>query len=193
MQKFMQYVVNYTTVGKDLTRFGVILFSTNAQSNFTLQEYDSKRRVLKAISDLKPPKGDTYIGKALEYTLEYFGAQHGGRADKRVPQILMIITDGEATNPYNLEKPSAALRNKGITVVSIGVEGAKVDQLEIMAGYDKSKVFYVVDFDALETIYKNITKIICNETKPGKKMCCCTSVHTIMLLTSQEHVERRQM
>ncbi|XP_072249472.1 collagen alpha-6(VI) chain-like [Leuresthes tenuis] len=167
MQKFMQYVVNYTTVGKDLTRFGVILFSTNPQSSFTLQEYDSKRRVLKAISDLKPPKGDTYIGKALEYTLEYFGAQHGGRAEKRVPQILMIITDGEATNPYNLEKPSAALRNNGITVISIGVEGAKVDQLEIMAGYDKSKVFYVVDFDALETIYKNITKIICNETKPG--------------------------
>ncbi|KAM4580451.1 collagen alpha-6(VI) chain-like isoform 1-T2 [Odontesthes bonariensis] len=167
MQKFMQHVVNYTSVGKDLTRFGVILFSTNAKSSFTLQDYNTKRRVLKAISDLKPPKGDTYIDKALEYTLEYFGPQHGGRGEQNLPQILMVITDGEATNPYNLEKPSLALRDQGITVISIGVEGAKVDQLEIIAGYDKSKVFYVADFDALQTIYKNITETICNETKPG--------------------------
>ncbi|XP_045899701.1 collagen alpha-6(VI) chain isoform X2 [Micropterus dolomieu] len=166
MQKFMESIVNQTTVGKDLTRFGVILYSTNPKSIFTLKQYDTKRDVAQAISALKSPFGDTYTGKALAYSLQFFNAQHGGRADLQVPQILMVITDGDATDPNNLLAPSKALAAKGITVFSIGVEGANKAQLEIMAGNDKSRVFYVDNFAALETLYKNITHVLCNTTKP---------------------------
>ncbi|XP_010770923.1 collagen alpha-6(VI) chain-like, partial [Notothenia coriiceps] len=34
-----------------------------------------------------------------------------------------------------------------------------------MAGHDSSKVFYVDNFKALETLYKNITQVLCNITK----------------------------
>ncbi|KAM6910513.1 collagen alpha-6(VI) chain [Xenentodon cancila] len=166
MQRFMQSVVNQTTVGKDLTRFGVILYSTNAKTSFTLDKYSTKQDILKAILALKPPYGDTYTGKALKYSLQFFSAENGGRAELQVPQILMVITDGDATDRYNLVEPSLALRDKGVSVFSIGVEGANVTQLEIMANYDKSKVFYVTDFDALENLYKNITQELCNTTKP---------------------------
>nr|XP_046254472.1 collagen alpha-6(VI) chain isoform X2 [Scatophagus argus] len=166
MQKFMESMVNQTTVGKDLTRFGVILYSTNPNSIFTLKEYDSKRDVLKAISALKSPYGDTYTGKALAYSLEFFNEKHGGRATLQVPQILMVITDGDATDRNNLVAPSLALRDKDIRVFSIGVEGANKTQLEIMAGGDTSRVFYVDNFDALETLYKNISHVLCNSTKP---------------------------
>ncbi|XP_026172742.1 collagen alpha-6(VI) chain-like isoform X2 [Mastacembelus armatus] len=167
MQKFMMSIVNQTTVGEDLTRFGVILYSTNPKSIFTLKEHYSKPEVLKAISDLKSPYGDTYTGKALAYSLEFFNAEHGGRAALLVPQILMVITDGDATDRNNLVAPSVELRNKRISVFSIGVEGANKTQLEIMAGYDTSRVFYVDNFSALETLYKNITHVLCNSTKPA--------------------------
>ena len=170
MQKFMKSVVNETTVGKDLTRFGVILYSTNPRSIFTLKQYDSKRQVLKAIDALRSPFGDTYTGRALAYTLEYFSPDNGGRAALRVPQILMVITDGDATDRNSLVAPSVALRNNGISVLSIGVEGANKTQLEVMAGGDKSKVFYVDNFEALENLYKNITNVLCNTTKPGKRL-----------------------
>lgn len=170
MQLFMQAMVNQTTVGKNLTRFGVILYSTNPKSVFTLDTYSSRQEVFKAISDLKSPFGDTYTGKALKYCLQFFNAEHGGRAELQVPQILMVITDGDATDLHNLEEPSLALRNKGVNVFSIGVEGANVTQLEIMAGQDKSKVFYVDSFAALETLYKNISQVLCNYTKPGKEV-----------------------
>lgn len=166
MQKFMESMVNQTTVGKDLTRFGVILYSTDPRSVFTLKQYTTKREVLQAISALKSPFGDTFTGKALDYTLEYFNSDHGGRAALQVPQILMVITDGDATDRNNLAGPSIALRDKGISVFSIGVEGANRTQLEIMSGHDSSKVFYVDNFDALETLYKNITHVLCNSTKP---------------------------
>ncbi|XP_036930513.1 collagen alpha-6(VI) chain isoform X4 [Acanthopagrus latus] len=167
MQKFMKSVVNETTVGKDLTRFGVILYSTNPQSIFTLKQYDSKRQVLKAIDALKSPFGDTYTGRALAYTLDFFNQDNGGRAALRVPQILMVITDGDATDRNSLVAPSVALRSNGISVLSIGVEGANKTQLEVMAGGDKSRVFYVDNFEALENLYKNITHVLCNSTKPA--------------------------
>ncbi|XP_030013917.1 collagen alpha-6(VI) chain isoform X2 [Sphaeramia orbicularis] len=166
MQKFMESMVNQTTVGKDLTRFGVILYSTDANSIFTLNQYTTKREVLRAISELKSPFGDTYTGKALAYSLDFFNPEHGGRAAQKIPQILMVITDGDATDRHNLEVPSNALRDQGISVFSIGVEGANLTQLEIMAGQEKSRVFYVDNFDALETLYKNITQVLCNSTKP---------------------------
>ncbi|XP_015247149.1 PREDICTED: collagen alpha-4(VI) chain-like [Cyprinodon variegatus] len=166
MQKFMQSMVNQTTVGKALTRFGVILYSTNPNSIFTLNQYSTRQEVIQAIAALRSPYGDTYTGRALTYSLQFFSSEHGGRAEQQVPQILMVITDGDATDRYNLAEPSKALRDKGVNVFSIGVEGANVTQLEIMSGHDKSKVFYVDNFDALETLYTNITKELCNSTKP---------------------------
>uniref|UniRef100_A0A671U8T7 VWFA domain-containing protein n=1 Tax=Sparus aurata TaxID=8175 RepID=A0A671U8T7_SPAAU len=176
MQKFMKSVVRETTVGKELTRFGVILYSTNPQSIFTLKQYDSKRQVLKAIDALKSPYGDTYTGRALAYALDYFNQDSGGRGALRVPQILMVITDGDATDRSSLVAPSVALRDNGITVFSIGVEGANKAQLEVMAGGDKSKVFYVDNFEALENLYKTVTHVLCNSTKPGKRPCSASVV-----------------
>ncbi|XP_034029371.1 collagen alpha-6(VI) chain [Thalassophryne amazonica] len=166
MKTFMSSMVNQTTVGKDLTRFGVIMYSNDPKSVFTLKKYVSKRQVLQAISALKSPNGDTYTGKALEYSLQYFNAEHGGRAELKVPQILMVITDGDATDSRNLVKPSIALREHNISVFSIGVEGAIQSQLETMAGGDTSKVFYVDNFKALETLHRNISHVLCNYTKP---------------------------
>ncbi len=185
MQKFMESMVNQTTVGKDLTRIGVILYSTNPKSIFTLKEYNSKREVIKAISELKSPYGDTYTGKALAYSLEFFNDAHGGRSALQVPQILVVITDGDATDRNSLVAPSLALRDNGISVFSIGVEGANKTQLEIMAGHDTSRVFYVDNFDALETLYKNITHVLCNSTKPGKTQKC--PLYTVVLNLDREH------
>lgn len=182
MQKFMESVVDQTTVGQDLTRFGVILYSDAAKSSFTLKKHKSKRDVLKAVTDLTATGGNTYTGKALAYSLQFFNAEHGGRKVLKVPQILMVITDGEATDPYSLKEPSDALRNNGVTVFSIGVKEANPDELETMAGGDTSKVFYVDNFEALETLYKNISSVLCNSTKPGKSVSsfiCDADTHSI--------------
>ncbi|KAM3873545.1 LOW QUALITY PROTEIN: collagen alpha-6(VI) chain-like [Diretmus argenteus] len=166
MLKFMESVVNKTTVGENLTRFGVILYSNDPKSMFNLNTYYSKKEILTTITALTAPHGDTYTGKALEYSLQFFDSKHGGRRASRVPQILMVITDGDATDRNKLVAPSVALQENGISVFSIGVEGAIKAQLETMAGGDLSRVFFVDNFDALETLYANMSHAICNTTKP---------------------------
>uniref|UniRef100_A0A665U1F7 VWFA domain-containing protein n=1 Tax=Echeneis naucrates TaxID=173247 RepID=A0A665U1F7_ECHNA len=123
MQIFMKSFVEKATVGKDQTRFGVILYATTPASYFVLKDFESKRDVLTAISNITAPAGDTYTSAALKFSSQYFGAVHGGRKALKVPQILMVITDGEATDPHDLKPASDKLREDGVTVFSIGVKG----------------------------------------------------------------------
>lgn len=166
----MVSVVNQTAVGDDLTRFGFILFSEEPESKFELNTYRNKSDILTAIQRVVPPQKNTYTSKALKYSLQFFSAGNGGRKANKVPQILMVITDGEATDPHDLKGTSDALRDNGITVFSIGVKEAKRAELETMAGGDTSKVFFVDNFKALETLYKNISSELCGSTKRGKNL-----------------------
>ncbi|XP_032413696.1 collagen alpha-4(VI) chain-like isoform X2 [Xiphophorus hellerii] len=165
MQVFMESVVSRSIVSRDSTRFGAILFSNEPKIKFTLETYNSKGEIRNAIRALVPPKDDTYTSEALDYSLQFFNEEHGGRRRFRVPQILMVITDGAATNPANLGKNSDALRANNITVFSIGVENANKDELLIMAGNNQSNVFYVDKFDQLETLYRQISGVVCSITK----------------------------
>lgn len=167
MMKFMDSIVNETTVGPNLTRFGLILFSTDAKNSFTLDQHTSKIAVREAIKAQKLKFGNTGTPKALNFSLPFFSEKHGGRAALGVPQILMLITDGEAQKPSELPAASAALRDSGISTFAIGIKDARVDQLMIVAGNDASKVFYVDNFSALEGLHRNISEVLCKTTKPG--------------------------
>lgn len=176
----MNSVVSNSTVGKDLTQFGLILYADSPNSVLTLNKCESKQDILNAIKGAVQPAGNTYTSKALKYCLQYFEATKGGRKASNVPQILMVVTDGEATDWPGLKQSSDELRNAGVTVISIGVESKDKEeqrnQLETMAGGDPSKVFSVNNFRALEILYTNISSVLCESTKPGK-WCDGARVH----------------
>ncbi|XP_034057183.1 LOW QUALITY PROTEIN: collagen alpha-6(VI) chain-like [Gymnodraco acuticeps] len=165
MQRFMASIVNQTTVGTSLTRFGLISYSDEPRTHFKLNAYDSKRKVLAAIPTVKPEGGGTYTDKALRYSLEYFNAKHGGR---EVPQILIVITDGAANIPSNLKGPADKLREHGVTVISVGVKEADRDQLLTIAG-NTGRSFFVDRFEALGTLHNDMSSVLCNATKRGCK------------------------
>ncbi|XP_037310495.2 collagen alpha-6(VI) chain-like [Pungitius pungitius] len=165
MQTFMKTVVNQTKVGQENTRFGLLSYSTTPTRHFDLKDHDCKLDVLKGIDIKNPERDDTYTSRALNFSLEFFDAKYGGRRERGVPQILMVITDGEATDPYDLKKNSDALRKRGVNVVSIGVKNALKTELEIMAD-DPSKVFFVDNFEELSTLYRQMSNIFCR-----KKVC----------------------
>ncbi|KAI4793748.1 hypothetical protein KUCAC02_032521, partial [Chaenocephalus aceratus] len=165
MRRFMASIVNQTTVGTNLTRFGLISYSDEPRTHFKLSTYDSKRKVLAAIPTVKPEGGGTHTDEALSYSLEYFNAEHGGR---EVPQILIVLTDGPANIPSNLKGPADKLRDHGVTVISVGVKEADPDQLLTIAG-NAGRRFFVDRFEALGTLHNNMSSVLCNATKRGCK------------------------
>lgn len=165
MRRFMASIVNQTTVGTNLTRFGLISYSDEPRTHFKLSTYDSKRKVLAAIPTVKPEGGGTHTDEALSYSLEYFNAEHGGR---EVPQILIVITDGPANIPSDLKGPADKLREHGVTVISVGVKEADPDQLLTIAG-NAGRRFFVDTFEALGTLHNNMSSVLCNATKRGER------------------------
>ncbi|XP_035991472.1 LOW QUALITY PROTEIN: collagen alpha-6(VI) chain [Fundulus heteroclitus] len=177
MLNFMESIVNRTTVAENATRFGAIIYSNEPQIKFTLKDFNSNREVRNAVKALKAPNGDTYTSKALEYSLPFFDEEYGGRRKRNIPQFLMVITDGEATDHYQLKKYSDNLRGNNITVLSVGVKKANMSELLVMAGNQSDNVFYVEDFDKLEKLYGKITKVICNQTNKAR----CSQMDVVFL------------
>ncbi|XP_053350350.1 collagen alpha-6(VI) chain-like [Clarias gariepinus] len=185
MKFFMNSVVNNTQVGQDNVRFCTILYSDTPKSKFPLNRYYSKREVRDAIDNLNHEGGNTYTARALLYSLNYFSEANGGRRTKGVPQMLFVITDGEATDPHDLPKAADELEKLGVSVYGIGVAGAKTDELEIITK-DKRKISHVNDFEALKTLQKNISGVICNNTKPE---CQKKAADLVILIDGSESIK----
>ncbi|KAF5905697.1 collagen alpha-6(VI) chain-like, partial [Clarias magur] len=185
MKYFMNSVVNTTHIGKDNVHLCTILYSDIPKIKFPLNRYYSKQELRDAINDLKHEGGDTYTARALHYSLEYFSEAKGGRGTKGVPQMLFVITDGEATDRLYLSEPADKLQKLGVNVYGVGVAGAKTDELEIITK-DKSKVFHVDDFEALKTLQKNISSVICNNTKPE---CQKQAADLVILIDGSESIK----
>ncbi|XP_051576874.1 collagen alpha-6(VI) chain-like [Myxocyprinus asiaticus] len=161
---FLNSVVNNTQIGESLIRFGIIVYSDTPEK-FSLNQYNSKREVLGAIKALKSPTGNTFTAKALEYSLTYFNEVNGGRRQRGIPQMLFVITDGQAADRQNLRAQADKFKAKGINVYGIGVAKAQKNELEIITK-DTSKIFQVGNYDALQGLQGSISNVLCNTSKP---------------------------
>ncbi|XP_053322224.1 collagen alpha-6(VI) chain-like isoform X2 [Spea bombifrons] len=180
MKRFMIAVVNDSMVGKDNVQFGVVVYSTNPQQEFALNEYSTKLDVRGAINNINRLKGFTYTATALEYTHKRFGPSYGGR--KNVPRIIILITDGETTREDRpkLKPVSTTLRDDGIIVFAVGVGQAKKQELELIAG-QPDRWFLVQNYTSLEGLHENITHIVCDQSQ---QTCAHEQLDLVFLIDS---------
>ncbi|KAL6489035.1 hypothetical protein MHYP_G00027760 [Metynnis hypsauchen] len=188
MKVFMNLVVNNTQVGQDNVRFCSIVYSDAPESKFPLNLYSSKREVREAINGIKAPGGNTYTARALQYSLAYFDQTNGGRAKRGIPQMMFVITDGEATDKYELTERADELQNHGISVYGIGVAKAKRSELEVITK-DKKKVFHVNDYEALKALHHKISAVLCNDSKPE---CKKEAADLVILIDGSESIDETE-
>lgn len=167
VKSFMNSLVNTTQVGQDHVHYCTIVYSNKPKIYFPLNQYYSKQEVQDAISVLAYPTGNTHTAEALKFSLDYFHESKGGRCAKGVPQMMFVITDGEATDRVNLETPVNRLHAYGVSIYGIGVADANKDELKSITK-DINKVYHVKNFEALKDLWQNISCEICKKTKPGK-------------------------
>ncbi|XP_036446136.1 LOW QUALITY PROTEIN: collagen alpha-6(VI) chain [Colossoma macropomum] len=188
MKVFMNLVVNNTQVGEDNVRFCSIVYSDAPEGKFPLNRYSSKREVQEAISGIEAPGGSTYTAKALQYSLTYFDQASGGRAKRGIPQMMFVITDGEATDKSELSKRADELQDRGISVYGIGVAKAKRSELEVITK-DEKKVFHVSDYEALKALHQKISTVLCNTSKPE---CQKEAADLVILIDGSESIDETE-
>ncbi len=166
IKNFLISVVNSTQIGDNLIRIGVIVYS-GTPNQFSLNQYNNKRQVVEAIETLKSPAGNDNTAKALGYSLNYFKEENGGRQKRGIPQMLFVITDGDARDRENLHARADEFAAKRINVYGIGVARAQESELQIITK-NKNKIFHVDNYEGLKGLQKNVSSVLCNVTKPGK-------------------------
>lgn len=180
MKDFMIALVKKSDVGHDRVQFGAVKYSAEPETFFYLNDYGSKSAIIKAIRNDKSIGETTYTAKALRHSEGLFSEVHGSRKHKGVPQVLIVITDGDSHDATELDEVSRRLRANGIAIYAIGIERARPDELLTMAG-SEDKYFYVNTFEGLKQLHSNVSHKICSVSKPG--MCLSFSFHGHSILS----------
>ncbi|XP_069762839.1 collagen alpha-6(VI) chain-like [Narcine bancroftii] len=167
MKNFMMAVVNRSEVDRDNVRFGAILYGDNPQTIFPLDKFTSKAGVRNAVLQLqKETRGSRYTAKALQHAKELLTLEKGGRSRAKVPQFIILITNGKIRDSREIPAIAQALKAEGIGVYAIGVSGAAKDEL-VAITRSEEKYYYALDFSALKSLSRIISQELCNNTKPG--------------------------
>ncbi|XP_065254487.1 collagen alpha-6(VI) chain-like [Emys orbicularis] len=165
MKKFMIDLVKKSDVAPDRVRFGAVKYSDEPETFFYLNKYTTKSEIVEAIQNDRTIGGSTFTAKAIDYSEALFAQEHGGRKSKGVPQILIVITDGESHDSAQLNDTAKRLRDNGIIIYAVGIKGAKPDELLAMAG-SEDKYYYVDTFEGLKNTSVAISEKICDDSKP---------------------------
>lgn len=167
MKDFMINLVKKADVGKNQVRFGAMKYADDPEVLFYLDELDTKLEVISALQNDQPIGGNTYTAEALDFSDHMFTEARGSRVQRGVPQVLIVITDGESHDTDKLNATAKALRDKGILVLAVGIKGANPVELLAMAG-SKDKYFFVETFGGLQGIYSDVSASVCNSSQVGK-------------------------
>ena len=150
---------------QDGTRFGMSTFSTYYRSKFYLSTYTKQASYIYAIDRIWYYTGGTNLGYALQRILaDQFTEARGLRPEVHgLPRILIVLTDGEATDSISI--PAQNVRDENIVVYAIGVANYNLDQLENIAS-SESHVYTLSAFSDLEKFISTITSSTCYEPRP---------------------------
>uniref|UniRef100_A0A8I6GLS2 Collagen type VI alpha 6 chain n=1 Tax=Rattus norvegicus TaxID=10116 RepID=A0A8I6GLS2_RAT len=164
MKDFMIGLVKKADVGKNQVRFGALKYADDPEVLFYLDELGTKLEVISVLQNDQPMGGNTYTAEALAFSDHMFTEARGSRLHKGVPQVLIVITDGESHDAEKLNATAKALRDKGILVLAVGIAGANTWELLAMAG-SSDKYYFVETFGGLKGIFSDVSASVCNSSK----------------------------
>lgn len=157
-------VYNFYNVSQNGANVGVVVYSSNATTEFKFDKYYSKSDINSAIDAIVFPGEATRIGSGLTAVRKYLFAN--GRSG--IPNFLVVLTDGVATDDITLSSAFLRAMKVYIVVVGIGEFYAKPQLDDMASDPDASYVFEASTYEMLEThMATQIKQRICN----GRAKC----------------------
>ncbi|XP_020842911.2 collagen alpha-4(VI) chain-like [Phascolarctos cinereus] len=149
-------------IGRDQVRVGLAQFSDNIYEAFLLSQFPLKSDVLQQIRNLPYRTGGTRTGSALEFLrTAYFTDSAGSRAKDNVPQVVILVTDGESND--EVAEAASKLKEGGVSIYVVGINVQDVQELETIASKPLEKfLFSIEDFNILEGLSGNILPTLCS-------------------------------
>lgn len=154
MQTFVQEVLKKFKIGQDATQFSIFQFSTSTRSEgYMYFNRYSKPRLINQVKKMRRMASGTMTGKALQYAKKLLD---GTRNRKNVPDMVLVLTDGEAEDTDVLWKVSKELRDNGVEILAVAIGPSEnfVVQMTKMTG-DESKIMMAGSISELTEAFAN--------------------------------------
>ncbi|XP_006900421.1 PREDICTED: matrilin-2 isoform X3 [Elephantulus edwardii] len=162
VKQFVIGIIDSLAVSPKAARVGLLQYSTQVRTEFTLKTFSSARDMKKAVAHMKYMGKGSMTGLALKHMFERsFTQVEGARPlSTRVPRVAIVFTDGRAQDDVS-EWASKAKAN-GITMYAVGVGKAIEEELQEIASEPTDKhLFYAEDFSTMGEISEKVKKGIC--------------------------------
>ncbi|XP_072317831.1 collagen alpha-1(XIV) chain-like, partial [Eucyclogobius newberryi] len=146
-------------IGPDGTQVAIAQFSDDARTEFKLNSYSDKEKLLDAVNRISYKGGNTKTGRAIQHVREQIFTSEGG-VRRGVPKVLVVLTDGRSQDDVN--KVSKELQMEGYIVFAIGFADADYGELVSIASKPSERhVFFVDDLDAFKKIEEKLVTFVC--------------------------------
>nr|XP_004663113.2 matrilin-2 isoform X1 [Jaculus jaculus] len=162
VKHFVTGVIESLAVSPKAARVGLLQYSTQVRTEFTLRNFNSAKDMKKAVSHVKYMGKGSMTGLALKHMFERsFTQVEGARPlSSRVPRVAIVFTDGRAQDDVS-EWASKAKAN-GITMYAVGIGKAIEEELQEIASEPADKhLFYAEDFSSMGEISEKLKQGIC--------------------------------
>ncbi|XP_059841504.1 collagen alpha-1(XII) chain-like isoform X2 [Hypanus sabinus] len=188
VKDFLETLVNTFQVGPNRIQIGLVQYSRDAVTEFTLNRHSSLQAVLEAIRNFPYRGGSTNTGRAMTYVRErVFVKEKGART--KVPRVMVLITDGKSSDAFKL--PAERLRDFGVEIFAVGVKDAVFSELVAIATEpEDTHVYQVDDFDSFQRVSTKLTQTLCLRIEEEAKAIRSRTFSSIKDLTTSEVTSR---
>ena len=163
MKNFVNDLIDSFPIGQNNVRVGLMAFSSGFTIHFTLGEYNNASSLKQAVTNILYRGGETNTAGALQATRQYaFTEANGGRSIPGLPKVVVVITDGRSNSFSATMTAATELHNEGIFVFAIGIAGANMNELNVIA--TRSSYAVLIDsFDSqlLQALQVDVSEAVC--------------------------------
>lgn len=162
VKHFVTGIIDSLAVSPKAARVGLLQYSTQVRTEFTLKDFSSVKDMKKAVAHMKYMGKGSMTGLALKHMFERSFTQVEGARPlyTRVPRVAIVFTDGRAQDDVS-EWASKAKAN-GITIYAVGVGKAIEEELQEIASEPTDKhLFYAENFSTMGEISEKLKQGIC--------------------------------
>ncbi|NWW79131.1 MATN2 protein, partial [Climacteris rufus] len=166
VKQFVSGILDTLEISPKAARVGLLQYSTEVRTEFTLRQFSSAKDMKKAVAQMKYMGRGSMTGLALRQMLERsFTETEGARPfSAHVPRISIVFTDGRAQD--EVSEWATRAKQRGIIIYAIGIGKAIEEELlEIASEPSYKHLFYAEDFTALEDISEELRAQICEALK----------------------------
>uniref|UniRef100_A0A3B3UUS4 Collagen alpha-1(XXVIII) chain n=1 Tax=Poecilia latipinna TaxID=48699 RepID=A0A3B3UUS4_9TELE len=150
IKDFVTRLVDRTTVGRNSTRIGLVLYSLDVLLEFSLARYLTKEDVKEAIRKMPYLGEGTYTGTAIRKATQeaFFNARFG------VQKVAIVITDGQTDkrDPVKLDLAVREAHAANIEMYALGIVNSSdptqaefLRELNLIASDPDSEHMYLID------------------------------------------------